>query len=232
MKEIKYTTKYNFEKVKNEWDNRAEAMGSTLNSVLFKRFPKIINKFIHNKHKNFILKSIDIDIINLLDVGCGYGRLSAEIKSQHPNAMLKGIDISEKFIESYNRNIGFATCVPLEEFKPSEKYSIVISTTILMYIDPDLLSINLKKIWDSVLPGGWLFIIEPANEFQKIYRILSGNINAKATGGNVRYFSKEELYGYIEKLEEKYAINYKSISIAPGIKYLSLHHMFSIKKCY
>jgi trans-aconitate methyltransferase len=216
--------------IRNEWDSRAEKMGVNIESVLFKRFPNRLNNYIHNRHKCFILNCIDINLTNLLDAGCGYGRLSREILEKFPKAKATGIDISKIFVDLYNQYVGNASCMSLESYQPSEQYTIVIAVTILMYLETELLDDILKRLWAAVSPGGWFFVIEPAIEFQLLYRLLSGNKNAGSTGGDVKYFTRHTLTHLLNNLNSLKEIKYQAVSLIPGIKSLNLHHMFALKK--
>ena len=83
------------DQLRREWDRRSASMGSTQRAVLFKRFPGWLNDSIHRRHVRFIIDNCPPDPSRVLDVGCGYGRISAELARRHPATRFQGVDLSE-----------------------------------------------------------------------------------------------------------------------------------------
>jgi hypothetical protein len=44
--------------LKTEWEDRGHRLGLTQRAVLFKRFPRWLNDFIHRQHVRFVLQHI------------------------------------------------------------------------------------------------------------------------------------------------------------------------------
>ena len=75
-----------------EWEKRSINYGASWKSVLFKGMPDLANEHFHSCHINFILECIksNKDDIRILDIGCGYGRLSLPIIQKLPQAQIIG----------------------------------------------------------------------------------------------------------------------------------------------
>ena len=85
-----------------KWEKRSVLYGPIQRSVLFKGMPDIINEHIHNWHKKIVLKNIaKKKNMRVLDIGCGYGRLSMPVIDEYPETELLGIDITETFVKFY-----------------------------------------------------------------------------------------------------------------------------------
>lgn len=91
--------------LKDAWDDREQRLGATKRSVLFKRFPGWLNQSIHRRHRSFVLRHLPEKASRVLDVGCGYGRMSLEIKQRFPEMQFQGIDLCAKFCEEFQRSV-------------------------------------------------------------------------------------------------------------------------------
>ncbi len=76
------------------WEERSRTLGNSKRSVLLKNIPSFINNAIHQQHLYFIFNSMEKNHKEILDVGCGYGRISQELLKK---------DISLKHIISNKR---------------------------------------------------------------------------------------------------------------------------------
>jgi len=167
------------EQNRNAWETRSKLSGTSLKSVLFKGLPDAINEHIHRWHNNLILNIIENkQRLSVLDVGCGYGRLSMPIIEKFPAVNILGIDISEHFIELYKNGTGHPAFVTAVENIPVTlgTFDYIICVTVLMYLDGE----NLKKAVCNLLfhlnPAGKLILIEPHESgsfFQRGFGLLS-----------------------------------------------------------
>ncbi len=85
-----------------EWEKRGILYGSSCKSVLFKNMPEAANRHFHFSHLNFIYDSIH-NIKNncrILDVGCGYGRITMPLTQILPEAEIIGMDTCYNFFLS------------------------------------------------------------------------------------------------------------------------------------
>lgn len=167
------------EQNRNAWETRSKLLGASLKSVLFKGLPDVVNEHLHNWHKNLILNIIENKHkLKILDVGCGYGRLSMPIIEKFPAVDIAGIDISENFIRLYKASTGHPAFVAAVENIPATlgTFDYIICVSVLMYLEGE----NLKKAISNLLfhlnPEGRLILIEShesGSPFQTGFRILS-----------------------------------------------------------
>ncbi|MCW8877226.1 MAG: class I SAM-dependent methyltransferase [Kangiellaceae bacterium] len=213
--------------LKDDWDERARSLGPTKKAVLFKRFPNWLNNKIHNAHIDFILSNVSTRLeTNILDVGCGYGRVSLEIQNQNPHVSIEGVELSSEFSQNYRQMIGPCFCGSIQDYSPVKSFDHIIAVTILMYIDKNKLGLTVDKLLSMLKPNGTLICIEPAIEFQLIWRKLTKRKNASATGGDVTYFNKADLENTLTNQFK--SVKYQPIKLAPFLP--PVHHAFSIKR--
>jgi len=147
-----------------EWESRSHLFGASLRSVLFKGLPDAVNEYLHNWQKGIILKYIEgRNGMRILDVGCGYGRLSIPIIEKFPDVDIRGVDISENYVRLYQENTGHLASIGAIENLPAElgTFDYIICVTVLMYLDYENLG---KVVFDLIIhlkPGGRLILIEP-----------------------------------------------------------------------
>ena len=213
--------------LKNEWDKRAIAFGPTKKAVLFKRFPTWLNNHIHRQHVTFIGKQIDGDMkYEVLDVGCGYGRISEEVKTIAPNSNFQGIELSGEFADTFEKHLGPCYCGSFLKFECERKFDLIIVVTLLMYIKSSEMRLVVRKLHSSLTKRGVLIVIEPAEEFQRLWRRFTGKRNAGATGGDVGYFTKAKLGDILT--ERMRVQNSSEIKIFPFLP--PVHHAFALRK--
>jgi SAM-dependent methyltransferase len=187
---------------RTEWELRSHLFGSSLRSVLFKGLPDVANEHLHDWHRRVILDFIqEKDRLKILDVGCGYGRLSIPIIEKFPDADITGVDIIENYVKLYKDNTHHPAFVGAVENLPPElgTFDYIICVTVLMYLD----GWNLKKAILNLLfhlkPGGQLILIEPyfsGNLFQTGFGLLTFLINRTQKGifnTRGRHFRKGEI---------------------------------------
>jgi trans-aconitate methyltransferase len=188
-------------RLKFEWEQRGRLFGTTKRSVLFKRFPSWLNSTIHRQQVRFIRSHMPSRVNRILDAGCGYGRISAEMRKLHPAVTLEGVELAGTFATAYERIFGTCFNGPLEAFKPAGTYDLIMLVTILMYIPEHERSDLIRRLWAALAPGGALVCIEPAAEFQRLWRKLTGGKDASPTGGDVEYFTRNALRAIFADLE-------------------------------
>lgn len=213
--------------VKEEWEARSNLLGSTQRAVLFKRFPAWLNGYVHRQHINFVMKNVEYtDDFRLLDLGCGYGRISMEILKQFPAMNLFGVELSEPFSQHYRSEVGPCFCGSVLDFNSIEKFNAILSVTLLMYLSEEERLLCIDKIFNMLNPGGVVVVIEPSLEFQCMWRKVFQRDNAQSTGGDVAYFSLSTLINYFS---EKFTVidcqSTKLFPFTPGV-----HHMLSVKR--
>lgn len=212
------------------WDERQRSLGCTPQAVLFKRFPGWLNAWLHRRHVRFLLQNLPHRVGRILDVGCGYGRLSLAVQRARPNAAIEGVEFCEAFAEQFEKRIGRCYRVPIQEFHPEHRYDAILIVTLLMYLSEEDRPRVLSVLWQSLAPGGRLLCIEPAAEIVEIEtRILRRREPADFTSG-IRRFRLAELTTSLRSLPGASVQGGSSIRLLPGIASSSLHHCVAAEK--
>jgi trans-aconitate methyltransferase len=111
----------------------------------------------------------------ILDIGCGHGKLTAEIATHVPHGTVLGIDSSENMIQfcqkMYN-NISNASfqCIPAEEFFTEQKFDLIVSFFTFHWIE------NQMKVFENAYqmlkPGGILVIKTAGGNSESINEVF------------------------------------------------------------
>ncbi len=206
------------------------------NVIAQKYYKKLAKKYLVEA-RNFIPKYDEIlkQILDLsqiknskkiLDIGCGAGNLEELILKKFPNSQITCVEASPKMAQisrsklaKYKENVKIIK-IDILDFKPTEKYGLIISNIVLHNISYDKKEKLLKKIrgWlksDGIFIWGDLIKYDDKKmqEFFVNYRLKFG----LARGGNKKFakenFEKEEKYDFpftIEKtLEILRKVGYK-----------------------
>lgn len=219
-----------YEKLKADWEKRALSHSATKRAVLFKRLPTWLNWRIHRQHMRCIQSQITQNTESILDIGCGYGRVSGELKNHYPELKFAGVELSREFARLFVENVGPCFNGPIEDYSQSGKSDLVLCITLLMYIPKHELESILKKIWQHVEDNGSLVVIEPAVEIMHLWRRITSTDSAAPTGGEVTYFKKESLGQLLSKLPGAEITHTSSINLVPYLTLTTVHHGFCVKK--
>jgi 2-polyprenyl-3-methyl-5-hydroxy-6-metoxy-1,4-benzoquinol methylase len=227
---------------KELWEKRSKLLGDHINSVLCINMPKILNEHFHNWQIKIILSNISINYKNILDMGCGYGRLSMPIIENFPLVRIKGIDISENYIRLFKENTKQDALQCKIEQYPFEQnqFDCILCSTVLMYVKKQNHSLILQKIINSLNDNGKLILIENdyrgksfmngfgvINLYKKIF-----NRSKEISGG---YFFKEKEIEDLIRLNnasiiKKYRISLTTIFIIPIVILSKLLNAFAMHK--
>ncbi len=218
------------DELKKEWDERSERLGSTQRAVLFKRFPGWLNQSIHRKHLRFVVGNCPANLSSVLDVGCGYGRISLELKSRFPGARYQGVDLSTEFARHYEQNVGPCFNGPIQDFLSDEPFDLILIVTTLMYLNTQEHATVLDRLWSYLNPGGRIVCIEPASELFMNWRRLTGRESASPTGGTIEHFMKQELIDTFAGLDSGRLVDSRSVTLLPFVSTSAVHHAIAIEK--
>lgn len=221
----------NQKEIANSWEQRAKVLGNSKRSVLLKNLPDFLNNRIHDQHLAFILSAIGKDDKTILDIGCGYGRISQELLQRDTDLMLEGVELSKYFSEHFKSTVGKCYNVPLEEFLPTKKYDVIIIVTVLMYISsPQDIKLILSRLWSALNKDGKIICIEPCNNTITYIRKLLNSKKFEPTGKDVKYYTKNEFTKLFQTLPNSKIKNEETIGILPYIRLPKLHRAMHIQK--
>ncbi len=155
--------------VKNEtkryWTKRAKFYKNDIRGVLFKKpYPSFVNTLFHNwsvGQVQGVIKKND----HVLDIACGWGRVSKELLKVNKKISIRGVDISKPFAQIYNNELSpraKAKVASMEKlpFKNSvfDKAFLIVS---LMYL-PDIAQQQkaISEIFRVLKQNGKVVLIE------------------------------------------------------------------------
>lgn len=186
---------------RNVWHKRQELFGNTPRSVLYKGLPDSLNLRLHRLHVEFILKSLPKNAKNMLDIGCGYGRIAKEVLHSRSDIDIYGVELCSAFSKKFNDDIGPCFNGAFEKFVPDQEFDMVLMLTILMYQDREALPELLLKYWNAVRQGGSLTCIEPYENFLVLRKQRQNTHGRRVVPAcNEYYFKSGELLDSILRL--------------------------------
>lgn len=124
------------------WQKRGE--------VFYSEDPYDNTKF-RQQEKAFLDYISKLDFSTVLEVGCGFGRMTKLVLNEFPNIVnYDAIDISKHQIENAKKHVQSDKVKfqqsTIQDFKPQKKYDIVFSTYVLMHVKPDEISPVITKL--------------------------------------------------------------------------------------
>jgi 2-polyprenyl-3-methyl-5-hydroxy-6-metoxy-1,4-benzoquinol methylase len=184
------------------WENRSRLFGASLKGVLFKGLPHLVNEHIHNWHKRVVLAFTEGEKrLEILDVGCGYGRLSLPLLGKFPDVDIKGLDISENYVRLFEQNTKRRAFMGAIEDLSLElgTFDYILCVTVLMYLDHGKLKEAISNMLNHLKPAGKIILIEPhlsGSPFQTGFGLLTflrDRIQKETLNTRGRYFRSREI---------------------------------------
>jgi SAM-dependent methyltransferase len=194
-----------------EWEKRGILYGNSYKSVLFKKMPDVVNEHFHLAHLKFIFDCMEgiAEDSKILDVGCGYGRITLPLLRKLPKAEITGMDISPTYVSLYKKNTGRNALVGSIENIPGDigTFDVIICLTVLMYVNKTQLVPAVSNLLRKLNKNGILIIIEPSISgipFQTGFGLLNpirrgAGRDKVNTGGNC--FSFNEISYVVENAD-------------------------------
>lgn len=181
------------------WEQRAARCGTSLSGVLFRGLSNHANEAVHAWHawvvEDVLANSLALGT-RVLDLGCGYGRLSKVLLRSRPDLSVVGQDLSANYCRLFLQN--GLPCVRADAaYLPfaDESFDGVMAVTCLMYAEPKSMPGVLSNLLRVVRPGGIVLLLDPALELQQAIARIRGQQAHSPTGG--QGFKRS---GYIEMI--------------------------------
>lgn len=181
--------------LRKRWEERAACHGDNLVSVLFKGFSEPLNRYIHQWHVTILAEHLLPQLARgarVLDLGCGYGRLSQELLKIRPDLQITGLDFSSEYCRRYRTAIGASVaCGDLRHLPFRDaSFDSVLSVVALMYVAKEEASQTVDGIMRLLRPGGVVLFLDPSEELLALASRILPSSAARTTGG--RGFRLEE----------------------------------------
>lgn len=173
--------------VREQWEQRATQSGDRPSGVLFHGLSTQANAAIHRWHE-WVVAQVFLSRLRegatVLDLGCGYGRLSRTIHERRPDLHIVGQDMSHVYCRRFRDNVG--ACVQADAHRlpfVTGSFDAVMAVTCLMYgaraSVPDLL-VDVRRVLRS---RGTLLLLDPGYELQKLIQVVRPRREQSPTGG-------------------------------------------------
>lgn len=171
---------------KTNWEHRAELSGTSLTGVLFRNFSESANAAIHAWHSWVVAEAFAARLpkgSRILDLGCGYGRLSTLLAEYRPDLEIIGQDIAQPYCKLYRASVGSCVLGDAESLPfRHQVFDGILAITCLMYAEyrvPELLQGLLRVL----RPNSPILLLDPGLEIQRIVAWLRGGKSRSPTGG-------------------------------------------------
>lgn len=185
------------------WSERSRKFGSRMEGVLLKSVPENINLYLNNwmfeQVKGMVKKDSNFRV---LDIGCGYGRLSEPLIKSFPGMQIFGVDIAQNYVDLYNKNLSpsgkaFKADSRKLPFKDNFFDAVCVVTSLMYLATKEDHQKAVKEMLRVLKPGGKILVLERSFLGYKIFT----------------------LGGIIDKLRGKKNLEIPAVSFSP--KYLS-----------
>jgi len=175
--------------LRERWEKRAADEGSSKSSVLFRGLPKTLNEHVNDFQEYILLKYCLPRIkpsASILDLGCGYGRITKFVKQYDKSLNITGLDFSNHFCALYNKETSCrVVCADLNNTPfQNQSFDCIIAFTSLMYIPTNDRDKVMKNIASLLKPGGIGFFLDSGQEYIKLVSLIIPSRNKQSTGGN------------------------------------------------
>jgi len=215
--------------LRDEWERRAAEKGNSNAGVLLQTLPGPLNQYLHERHAQLVIMKL-LPLLpkgaRLLDIGCGYGRISREIRTLRTDINLTGMDFSLTYCRLYAQYTGGAiVCADLND--PPVRDSVadaVLCITSLMYVPSEDRKTAMSKLIRLLRPEGLALFIDPGREYLNLASRFRSRKPRYATGGagfSLRDYERLGNTGQSEILE---AGGFAAFSIMLPILYLLHNH--------
>ncbi len=162
-----------------------------------------------------LISRLDLsDVKSMLDIGCGPGNSTAELRNKNDNAYILGIDSSENMIDKARqlyKNIDFRICDAASELSNMQKFDVVFSNACLQWIPNH--KVLLSEMFSLLNPNGVMAVQIPVNHDEPIQKIVSELAESPKYKGKLDMqprvfymYSAEEYYDILSGLTKEFNI--------------------------
>jgi glycosyltransferase involved in cell wall biosynthesis/SAM-dependent methyltransferase len=186
------------------WNQRAEHSGMTLRTVLFRNLPDAANEQLDHWHGLLLEKFLAHLPLGarVLDLACGYGRLTQKLLTLRPDISVVGQDIGEAFCQAYQTRTGQSAVISDLDQLPfkNDSFEGAIALTAFMYSRAPHLGVAVQKITNLVKPGGAILAVDAANEIDSfLAKLRLARPDRAGTSG--RKFLRSDYFGAFESTQ-------------------------------
>lgn len=193
------------EENKKYWQNRAKKYKTDIRGVLFKKpYPSFVNTWFHNWSLGQVRKIVlDQPDYQVLDIACGWGRVSQALVNEYSKIKLTGIDVSDPYVKIYNKMLAprgkaFTSSMHKMPFK-SHKFDAAFLIVSLMYLKQRETQLQaISEINRVVKTNGKILIIERtklmavSDIFSNIGSLIKGKYKEQIS------FTQQQIHGLIK----------------------------------
>lgn len=194
--------------IKKKWGKRSKKFGRRIEGVLPKSLPGVVNEYLHNWMLGQVESVVDRNKnFRIVDLGCGYGRLSFELLKKFPKLRTFGVDIAPKYVDLYNKSLapkGYAVVGDIGKlpFRNSFFDAAFIVTSLMYLTKKEEQHKAVAELFRVLKPGGNFVIIERNPIGQAL--VTAGGLVSKIRGKKFQEiesvsFKKEDIESLINK---------------------------------
>jgi 2-polyprenyl-3-methyl-5-hydroxy-6-metoxy-1,4-benzoquinol methylase len=121
----------------------------------------LTEKYRHEIINKKLFNNLNLNNLDVLDLGCGSGQVSVYLKKIYPQIRLYGADISKNNLKYYPFK---KTVLDIRKKYLKKKFHVVISYGLLHHVARSL-EISLKNISKMVKKGGLFIFVEPNSQY-------------------------------------------------------------------
>jgi SAM-dependent methyltransferase len=176
------------DEIRRSWEQRADECNRDIRGVLFRGLSMQSNLLLHEWHAWIVLNVLLPRLpqrSRLLDLGCGYGRLSDVVARVRPDIEIVGQDIASGYCRMFANSHG--QCVLASAMQPPFRdgcFDGILGITCLMYIPRASVRDTLASLNMLLRPRGVILMLDPGLEMQQAAASVRGKKAKSPTGGS------------------------------------------------
>jgi SAM-dependent methyltransferase len=186
--------------VRQQWEARAR-MSTCLSGVLFQGLSQDANAALDAWHA-WIVRTVFLPQLRqsarILDLGCGYGRLSKIVADERPDIQIIGQDLALDYCRIFAGNCG--PCALADASMPpflAGSFDGIMAITCLMYIPRPAVTQALRHLQALLRADGAILAVDPGYELQRLIARVRGGKSTSPTGG-LGFKREEYAHGFEE----------------------------------